>query len=367
METPKLLKIANGLSVPSVQELAKLTLAEIPSRYIRTDENQLSKSASKIIDHGTIPVIDMQNLLSSDNVIGKLELDKLHSACKEWGFFQLVNHGVDALLVENLKSEIRGFFELPMSEKLKYGKKDGDGQGYGQLNIESDDQKLDWADMFSLFTLPVHLRKPNLFLPFRGTLESYSSEMNKLFTILFEMMEKALKVVETKGIRELLEDGTQMMNVNYYPPCPRPELVIGVTSHSDYSGLTIILQLNEVEGLQIRKEETWISVKPLPDAFIVNVGDVLEVITNGIYRSVDHRAVVNSKMERISIATFHSPKLESEVRPTSSFITPETPALFKTGRFGDLMKDNFSKKLDGKSFLDRMRISGASDEYNGTT
>ncbi|MCL7031135.1 hypothetical protein MKW94_004995 [Papaver nudicaule] len=146
------------------------------------------------------------------------------------------------------------------------------------------------------------------------------------------------------------------MRMNYYPPCPRPELVIGITSHSDFSGLTILLQLNEVEGLQIKKEERWISIKPLPDAFIVNVGDVLEIMTNGIYRSVDHRAAVNSTKERLSLATFHDPKPESEIGPISSLITPQTPALFKRGGFENLAKEYLSKKLDGKSFLDRMRM-----------
>ncbi|KAI3975395.1 hypothetical protein MKX01_004482 [Papaver californicum] len=346
METPTLMKLANGLSVPSVQELAKLTLADnIPSRYICTDENQLSMGSSVKIDHETIPVIDLQKLLSPE---------------------PLVNHGVDRLLVDNLKSEIEGFFKLPMSEKMKYGHKDGDEQGYGQHHVESEDQKLDWADVFSMFTLPVHLRKRHLFpqlpLPFRDTLETYSSEMNKLFMDRFEMMDKALQVVEMKVIREFFEDGMQSMRMNYYPPCPRPDLVIGLTSHLDYGGLTILLQLNEVEGLQIRKEERWISVKPLPDAFIVNVGEVLEVMTNGIYRSVNHRGVVNSTKERVSIATFHTPKLESEIGPILSLITPETPALFKRGKFEDLLKDNLSKKLDGKTFLDNMRISDAYEQ-----
>ncbi|KAI3868165.1 hypothetical protein MKW92_016998 [Papaver armeniacum] len=359
METPTLMKLGNGLSVPSVQELAKLTLAEIPSRYICTDEHLLTMSASTI-DNETIPVIDLQSLLSPEPVIGKLELDRLHSACKEWGFFQLVNHGVDALLVDNVKSEVQGFFNLPLNEKTKYGQKDGDDEGFGQFFIISEDQKLDWADVFYMSTLPLHSRKPHLFpelpLPLRETMESYSSEMKKLSMVVFEMMGKALQVAEMKGITELFEDGAQQIRMNHYPPCPQPELVFGLTSHSDFDGLTILLQLSEVEGLQIKKEERWISIKPLPDAFIVNVGDILEIMTNGIYRSVDHRAVVNSIKERLTIATFHDPRLEAEIGPISSLVTPETPALFKRGRFEDLLTENFSKKLDGKSFLDCMRM-----------
>ncbi|RZC46917.1 hypothetical protein C5167_039865 [Papaver somniferum] len=360
METPILIKLGNGLSIPSVQELAKLTLAEIPSRYTCTGESPLNNIGASVTDDETVPVIDLQNLLSPEPVVGKLELDKLHSACKEWGFFQLVNHGVDALLMDNIKSEIKGFFNLPMNEKTKYGQQDGDFEGFGQPYIESEDQRLDWTEVFSMLSLPLHLRKPHLFpelpLPFRETLESYLSKMKKLSTVVFEMLEKSLQLVEIKGMTDLFEDGLQTMRMNYYPPCPRPELVLGLTSHSDFSGLTILLQLNEVEGLQIRKEERWISIKPLPDAFIVNVGDILEIMTNGIYRSVEHRAVVNSTKERLSIATFHDSKLESEIGPISSLVTPETPALFKRGRYEDILKENLSRKLDGKSFLDYMRM-----------
>ncbi|KAI3843333.1 hypothetical protein MKX03_030434, partial [Papaver bracteatum] len=87
------------------------------------------------------------------------------------------------------------------------------------------------------------------------TLESYSSEMKTLSMVLFKMMEKSLQVVEINGITELFKDGMQSMRMHFYPPCPLPELVIGLSSHSDFDGLTILLQLNEIEGLQVRKEE----------------------------------------------------------------------------------------------------------------
>ncbi|MCL7036662.1 hypothetical protein MKW94_009152 [Papaver nudicaule] len=303
METAKLLKLGNGFSVPNVQELAKHTLAEVPARYICSDQDPVIIGAS-VIDQ-RVPTIDLQNLLSPEpGNCRKLELDNLHSACKEWGFFQLVNHGVDTLLVENVKSEIEKFFNLPMNDKAKYGQKEGDAEGFGQHLVQSDDQRLDWADLFFKVTLPHHTRKPYLFpelhIPLRETLESYSSEMNKLAMILFDMMEKALQVVETKIMKRL---------------------VIGLTPHSDFGGLTILLHVNEVEGLQIRKEGKWISVKPLPNAFVVNIGDVLEILTNGIYRSIEHRATINSAKKRLSIATFHDPKPESEIGPISSLVT----------------------------------------------
>ncbi|MCL7050506.1 hypothetical protein MKW94_013446 [Papaver nudicaule] len=153
------------------------------------------------------------------------------------------------------------------------------------------------------------------------------------------------------------------MRVNYYPPCPQPEHVIGLTPHSDGGGLTILLQLNEVDGLQIRKENVWVPTKPLPNAFVVNIGNILEILSNGIYRSVEHRATVNLTKERLSLATFHNPKIGTKVGPIPSMITPETPALFKTIGYEDYKKKFFSRKLDGKSFLNSMRI-GESDEDN---
>ncbi|KAJ8639010.1 hypothetical protein MRB53_015704 [Persea americana] len=111
--------------------------------------------------------------------------------------------------------------------------------------------------------------------------------------------------------------------MNYYPPCPQPESVIGLSPHSDAVGLTILLQINEMEGLQIRKEGLWIPVKPLPNAFIINIGDIVEIISNGVYRSIEHRATANSEQERLSIAAFHSPRLTAEIGPVPSLISPE--------------------------------------------
>lgn len=100
--------------------------------------------------------------------------------------------------------------------------------------------------------------------------------MKVLAMKLLDSMAKALKM-EGCEMRELFEEGMQGIRMNYYPPCPQPELVIGLNNHSDASGITILLQLNEMEGLQIRNDGRWIPVKPLPNAFVVNVGDVMEV------------------------------------------------------------------------------------------
>jgi isopenicillin N synthase-like dioxygenase len=194
---------------------------------------------------------------------------------------QLINHRVSTSLLENIKLDIQEFFKLPMEEKKKkYWQKPGEFEGFGQAFVVSDEQKLDWGDLFALTTLPTHLRKPRLFpklpLPFRDNLEAYSAELQNLAMKILEFMAKALRV-ENNEMKNLFEDGWQIIRMNYYPPCPQPELVIGLNAHSDRAGLTILLQLNEMEGLQIRKDGMWIPVIPLPNAFVVNIGDILEV------------------------------------------------------------------------------------------
>ncbi|KAL3643583.1 Oxoglutarate-dependent flavonoid 7-O-demethylase 1 [Castilleja foliolosa] len=346
------------IKVPIVQELAKKPLATVPPRYVRLDQDQDHPLSS---NHSLpqIPVVDFQKLFNPD--FTENELRNLHDACHEWGFFQVINHGVDSEVIESMKLEIEGFFNLPIEEKKKYNQEEGDVEGYGQAFVVSEEQKLDWADMFFIGTLPTHLRKqhliPKLPATFRNAIESYSAEVKTLGIEILNQMAKALKMKdeEMKIISD--EEGImQSMRMNYYPACPQPELVTGLCPHSDANGLTILLQVNEVEGLQIKKDGIWVPVSPIPGAFVINIGDILEILTNGIYRSIEHRATVNSQKERLSIATFLSPKLDNEVGPAPSLVGPENPAKFKTIEVAELLKGFYTKELKGKSYLDTLRI-----------
>ncbi|KAE9605623.1 putative codeine 3-O-demethylase [Lupinus albus] len=346
-------KIGTSILVPCVQELAKQPFFEVPERYIRSDQDPTA--VSNAVSLPQVPVIDM-NKLSSELAT---ELEKLDHACKQWGFFQLINHGVNPSLVESVKIGVQEFFNLPMEEKKKLWQKPGDLEGFGQLFVISEEQKLDWGDLFYINTLPSYTRNPNLLpnipQPFRDNLEKYCSELNKLCVTIIEFMTRALKM-EPNELLELFEDGGQSMRMNYYPPCPQPEHVIGLHPHSDAEVLTILLQVDEIEGLQIRKDGMWVPIKPISNAFVINIGDIMEILTNGIYRSIEHRAIVNSKKERISIATFHRPEMTKVIGPVRSLVTDERPALFRKIGLPDYYKGFFSRKLQGKSYIDVIRI-----------
>ncbi|XP_057759774.1 protein SRG1-like [Arachis stenosperma] len=346
-------KIGSSLLVPSVQELAKQSITQVPDRYLvpKQDTLIIPKTSSFI----QVPIIDLNKLLSKD----AFELHKLDHACKEWGFFQLINHGVDPSLIESVKLGFQDFFNLPIEEKKKLWQKPGDIEGFGQLFVVSEKQKLEWADLFIINTLPSYARDLNLFLnipqPFRDNLDSYSLQLGKLFMAIIGHMEMALKT-KPNELLKLFEDVSQSMRLNYYPPCPQPENVIGLKPHSDAGSLTILLQANEVDGLQIRKDGMWMPITPLSNAFIINVGDILEILTNGIYQSIEHRVTINSKKERISIAAFHKPQMNKVISPIESLITSERPALFRRISVADYYKKYFSRQLQEKSILNDVRI-----------
>uniref|UniRef100_A0A5B6ZUG4 Fe2OG dioxygenase domain-containing protein n=1 Tax=Davidia involucrata TaxID=16924 RepID=A0A5B6ZUG4_DAVIN len=360
---PKPASLGSTLLVPCVQELAKESSVTVQSRYLRPDQDPpitWRRTASP-----DIPIIDMESLVNGHHM--DIELKKLDSACKEWGFFQLINHGVSTSLLEKVKMEIQEFFNLPMEEKKKFWQVPGELEGFGQAFVLSEDQKLNWGDLFFLITFPTHLRNPTLFpnlpLSFRDTVEVYAAELKNLAMRILDFIAKALKM-NAEDTRELFEGGLQSMRMNYYPPCPQPELVTGLAPHSDAVGLTILLQLNEMEGLEIKKDGMWVPVKPLPNAFVVNVGDILEIVTNGAYHSSVHRAVVNSAKERLSIAAFYNPRLDGEMGPAPSLVTPQTPALFKTVAVKDYLHGLFARELLGKSYLDVMRIDNDEESKN---
>ncbi|XP_058095197.1 oxoglutarate-dependent flavonoid 7-O-demethylase 1-like [Magnolia sinica] len=355
MESSKF-SFGTSLKVPNVQELAKEQKITVPARYVRPDQDP-TITVDPIISLLEIPIIDMEKLLLGESVA--FELERLHSACKDWGFFQLVNHGVSPTLIEKMELEIQEFFKLPLEEKKKYCQTEGEVEGYGQAFVVSENQKLDWGDMFFLTTLPPHLRKPHLFdeLPpsFRETLGAYAMELQKLAMAILGFMARALGM-KAEEMKELFEEGLQSIRTNYYPTCPQPESVIGLSPHSDASGLTILRQVSEIEGLQIKKDGMWIPVKPLPNSFTINIGDVLEIVSNGMYRSIEHRATVNSMHERLSIAAFHNPKLTGEIGPAPSLISPQTPPQFRRVSVEKYLKELFTRKLEGKAYVDYLRI-----------
>ncbi|MBA0773299.1 hypothetical protein Gotri_008586 [Gossypium trilobum] len=339
---------AGSLPVDNVQALASKNVKNIPSRYIRPEV----EFVVSIDESQQFPVIDMSKLDHDD------EQKKLHLACKDWGFFQLINHGIADGLIEKMKIDTQEFFKLPLEEKMAYAQLPNEIEGYGQTLVRSADQKLDWNDMLFLFPLPVPLRNMR-FWPtnppsFRETFDKYSTELHKVTIYLINRIAKNLGT-DPEMLSSSFEDGAQAIRTNYYPPCAEASKVLGASPHSDATGLTLLLQMNEVEGLQIKKDEKWVPVKPIPGALIVNIGDIIEIMSNGEYKSIEHRVVVNQEKERLSMAAFHSPKVGTEIGPLADLVRTNK-AQYKTMSLEEFLRLRLSRKVQGKHLLNQMKL-----------
>jgi len=355
MAKPSFQRLGTSIDVPNVQALAASIAnpADVPPRYVRPE----AKAVPVVSDgHSELPVIDFSRLLH--HRFSREESAKLHHACADWGFFQLINHGVPDQVMENMKADIVEFFKLPLEEKKAFAQLPNSLEGYGQAFVVSDDQELDWADMLYLITRPLQSRNIDLWpaqpLTFRDSLSCYSMELKGVAGSLLEVMEKNLGVAPEE-FSTIFQDQPQGVRINYYPPCPRADEVLGLSPHTDGSGLTLLLQVNDVEGLHIRKGGNWFPVKPLPGALIANIGDIIEILSNGVYKSIEHRAMINAKEERLSIATFHGPREDSVIGPLAEIAKGYKPK-YVSMSYKEFMKAYFSTKLEGRRLMESLKL-----------
>ena len=119
------------------------------------------------------------------------------------------------------------------------------------------------------------------------------------------------------------------LQMNSYPACPDPDRAMGLAAHTDSTLLTILHQ-NSTSGLQVHREGTgWVTVPPVRGALVVNVGDLLHILSNGLYPSVLHRAVVNRTRYRLSVAYLYGPPSNVQISPLPRLVGPGQPPLYR--------------------------------------
>ncbi|CAN1269247.1 2-oxoglutarate-dependent dioxygenase 11 [Linum perenne] len=323
-----------SVAFPNVQQLASECKDDhVPIKYIRPE---LELDQVSIDGTHQVPVIDMIKLAVGGGDADQ-ELAKLHSACKDWGFFQVINHGVTEEVVQRMKMDVEEFFNQPLQEKMSCAQLPNalGFEGYGHSFVSSDEHKLSWGDILYIQSLPVNGRNmrfwPKVPSSFRASFEQYSSELEKLVFTLLNYMAINLGLDPEKLVT-LFKDGAQGVGMNYYPPCKESTKVIGFTAHSDASALTLLTQVNDdVQGLQI--------------------------MSNGEYKSIEHRAMVNPHKERMSIGAFHSPNMKNMIGPIPELINEKKQAKYQSIPREEYMKIAFSSKLNGKGLISQLKIT----------
>lgn len=347
-----------------VQSLSDSGTPTIPDRYVKPPQDRpvVNSSSNHHDTDINIPLIDLGVLTCGDDntTLRATTLAQISEACREWGFFQVVNHGVSPHMMDRARDIWRDFFHLPMEEKQVYANSPKTYEGYGSRLGVQKGAILDWSDYYFLHFLPCSLKDhnkwPALPAPLREVIDEYADQLVKLSGRLMKVLSINLGLGEDYLQNAFGGDNIgACLRVNFYPKCPQPDMTLGLSSHSDPGGMTILLPDTHVAGLQVRKNDQWITVKPAPHAFIVNMGDQIQVLSNAIYKSVEHRVMVNSSNERVSLAFFYNPKSDLPIEPAKELITDDRPALYKAMTFDEYRLYIRTRGPQGKSQVESLK------------
>jgi len=254
---------------------------------------------------------------------------EVRSICHDVGFFTLVDHGIDAAFVDRYFAALAAFFALPEETKSRVDKANSPWfRGWERVGAELTDNRVDHREQLDVSSehpprpagvLPAHLRLdgPNQWLAedvlpgFHALVDEFFQRMGALADELMEVLATGLGLA-AGHFRDLFgERPLSFAKLISYPPTPPGEA--GVNGHHDAGFLTILLQ-HGVGGLQAQNPRgEWIDVPPTPDAFVVNLGEMLQAMTGNYYVATMHRVITDTA--RFSAAYFHGPDLRTELAP----------------------------------------------------
>ncbi|KAF8670984.1 hypothetical protein HU200_050256 [Digitaria exilis] len=280
-----------------------------------------------------IPVIGLSGLDGGEEERSRA-MARLHEACKDWGFFWVENHGVDAALMDEVKRFVYAHYEEHLEAKFYAS----DLAKNLPADADEPSDKVDWESTYFIQHRPKNnvADFPEITPPIRETLDKYIAQMVSLAERLAEAMSLNLGLPggHIAGAFAPPFVGTKSA---MYPPCPRPELVWGLRAHTDAGGIILLLQDDAVGGLEfLRRGEEWVPVGPTQGSrLFVNIGDQIEVVSGGAYKSVVHRVAAGGEGRRLSVATFYNPGADAVVAPAKE----DAVALAYPGpyRFGDYL------------------------------
>ncbi len=307
-------------------------------------------------DFAEIPVIDISPLIAGDDTIDLAR--HFAKAYGETGFGYIVNHGIDPALRAAVFDASRRFHALPEPDKQAIAL-NATHRGYIAINtstdVTSDLAEVTKPNQSASFMMmredaaadpDIYLSGPNQWpelAGFRAACEAYATAMSDLGR---KLMGLALDAIDARdrSILAAFDTPTIWLRLLHYPPqSPQaPKDLYGSAPHKDFGCLTLLAQ-DDVGGLQVQTPKgAWVDAPPLPDAFVVNVGDMLHRLSNGRLLSTPHRVINATGRERYSVPFFFDPHVSAQIAPLPGTGAPRFAPL----NFGDFLRGELEASYD---------------------
>lgn len=316
---------------PPFEEKYKTLLENLRNHELSNDHTEVF-----FLDECELPLIDLSRLS-----LGGWEMEdckrEIAKASQEWGFFQVVNHGISSEILERMRSEQVKLFKKPFHEKVSDKNLNFPAGSYRWGTPSATSLRhVSWSEAFHV-PLNGILSKGSI-TTLSSTMEQFATSVSHLAQTFAEILAENLGH-KSNFFRENCLPSTCYLRMNRYPPCPILPNMSGLMPHTDSSFLTILHQ-DDVGGLQLVKDGKWIAVKPKQEALIINIGDLFQAWSNNVYKSVEHRVVANRLVERFSTAYFLCPSYETVIQ---SCVQPSYYRSFSFGEFRQQVQDDVKK------------------------
>ena len=268
------------------------------------------------------PVIDISDV---DSAATREAVD---AACREWGVFQVVGHGLHARMLAALRRQMRALFGAPLEEKLAIARTAGNPWGFYDRELTRHTR--DWKQVYDYGPADggdIVPQWPSGMPAFRTIVRSFYDACDALSLRLLRVMTRNLGMPAESLDAHFRPAHTSFLRLNYYPRCPIPGDQLGVNPHTDSGAITLLLQ--DLPGLEVLHDERWLQVEPRRNALVVNIGDVMQVWSNDLYLAPMHRVLTNTDSDRFSAPFFFNPAYSTDYAPLPSAVDAHHPARYR--------------------------------------
>lgn len=334
-----------------VKGLLDSGLSKIPEIFVRPSDELAHELTVRVPVE--VPRIELSDIRDPEG--RKRIVEQVRTASETWGFFQMVNHGIPSEVVDAMIDGVKRFNEADLEEKRKYYSRDETRRVRFTSNQDLFVARTaNWRDTLTV-TAAAQTNTEDLPPSCRESTMEYSKHVGVLGSTTLELLSEALGL-EPGHLNNMECSKGQRISCHYYPACPQPELTLGITMHSDLGFITLLLQ-NQISGLQVLYQDQWIDVEPIHGGLVVNIGDLLQLVSNGKFISSKHRVVASNIGPRISVASFFGPVDEFKCYgPIKELISEENPPKYREVIVGEYLHKYIITGLENYLGLDYYKL-----------